>query len=171
MICLSFHCAHKDLFFFNHRQARSLQTHTAPPWQLQCLAYLTGLGNLICVLFQSTFSQVDVSGSFKVKPPQNILFLGYELSPSETSLSTSHILRAPVLTVCCRSPGFVCATSPLSWDHSHYSSSLWGNRALRVFNRTRIHINNNVTRKRKLNKKENPLQQTSFFDSFELCTL
>lgn len=58
-----------------------------------------------------------------------------------------------------------------SHGHSHYSSSLWGNGALRDFSRTRRHINNTVTSKGKLEKKENPLQKTSFFDSFELCTV
>lgn len=160
-----FHYAHED-FFLTHREVRCLKNHTAAPWQRQCLAYLTGRGNPICMFYSRAHPltlKAGVSGSLKVKLPPNVWFLGHELSLSVTSLSTSRIWRASLFLVCCRGPCLVIRPlftlpRPPSHCHGHYSSSLCGNKALRYSNRTRIHTSNTVTRKGKLEKKENPLQ-------------
>lgn len=98
VICLAF-----SLLLFAHRQVSPVQSCTASPWQVEELAYFTVLSNPTCVFYSRVpllTLKVGIFGSFKGKPPQNVLVLGQKRSLSVAGLSTSPVVCASVFLGC-----------------------------------------------------------------------
>lgn len=107
MVCLAFSLVPVKTVPFHSQAGEGSQHHAASPWQLWRLAYFPGPGNPISMCYSRApplTLRVGVSGSLKVKPPQNVLFLGHELSLLVTSLSAGPVLCASVFLVSCRGP-------------------------------------------------------------------